>query len=417
MIDVESIRRDFPILGREVYGKPLVYLDNAATTQKPQCVIDSISDAYRNVNANVHRGVHFLSLEATDMMEAAREKVRQFIGAGSKEEVIFTRGTTESMNLLASSFSRAFIKEGDEVIISGMEHHSNIVPWQLQAERYGFSLKVIPVTDRGELDMEAFSALISAKTRLVSITHVSNVLGTVNPVSEIIRIAHSHGIPVAIDGAQGVPHITVNVQSLDADFYAFSGHKIYGPTGIGVLYGKEMWLDRIPPYMGGGEMIQNVSFEKTTFNELPYKFEAGTPDYVATTGLAKALDYVASIGMNTIETYEQELTQYAIRRLNGIEGMHIFGPKENHDAVISFLVRQPGVDSSEGDFQHFIHHLDMGTLLDRLGIAVRTGHHCAEPLMRRLKVEGTVRVSLALYNTREEVDALVSAIERVRQMF
>lgn len=404
MIDVERIRKDFPILGREVYGKPLVYLDNAATTQKPQCVIDSISEAYCNVNANVHRGIHFLSQQATDMMEAAREKVRMFIGAGSTEEIIFTRGTTESINLLSSSFAQAFLKEGDEVIISGMEHHSNIVPWQIQAQKYGFSVKVIPVTDLGELDMEAFRRLISSKTKLVSITHVSNVLGTVNPISEIISLAHSHGIPVAVDGAQSVPHIKVNVQQLGADFYAFSGHKIYGPTGIGVLYGRKELLSQMPPYQGGGEMIKRVTFEKTTYNELPYKFEAGTPDYVGSIALATALDYVYGIGMDAIAGYESELCNYAVDRLNTIPGMRIIGGAPHRSAVVSFLV---------GD----IHPSDMGTLLDRLGIAVRTGHHCAEPLMDRYGIPGTVRASFSFYNTKAEIDALISGVERVKAMF
>lgn len=404
MIDVEKIRRDFPILGREVYGKPLVYFDNAATTQKPQCVIDAISEAYCNENANVHRGIHFLSQHATDLMESARDKVRQFIGAGSTEEIIFTRGTTESINLLASSFSSAFLKEGDEVIISGMEHHSNIVPWQIQSERYGFRIKVIPVLDNGELDLEAFKALVSDKTRLVSITHVSNVLGTVNPVSEIISLAHSHGIPVAVDGAQSVPHIKVNVQELGADFYAFSGHKIYGPTGIGVLYGRKELLEQMPPYQGGGEMIKRVTFEKTTYNELPYKFEAGTPDYVGSIALAKALDYVQGIGMDNIAAYESELCSYAIERLNGIPDMRIIGNAEHRSAVVSFLVGN-------------IYPSDMGTLLDRLGIAVRTGHHCAEPLMDRLGIPGTVRASFAFYNTKHEIDSLAEGIERVKQMF
>ena len=404
MIDVEKIRRDFPILGREVYGKPLVYFDNAATTQKPQCVIDAISEAYCNENANVHRGIHFLSQHATDLMESARDKVRQFIGAGSTEEIIFTRGTTESINLLASSFSSAFLKEGDEVIISGMEHHSNIVPWQIQSERYGFRIKVIPVLDNGELDLEAFKALVSDKTRLVSITHVSNVLGTVNPVSEIISLAHSHGIPVAVDGAQSVPHIKVNIQQLGADFYAFSGHKIYGPTGIGVLYGRKELLEKMPPYQGGGEMIKRVTFEKTTYNELPYKFEAGTPDYVGSIALAKALDYVQGIGMDNIAAYESELCSYAIERLNAIPDMRIIGNAEHRSAVVSFLVGN-------------IYPSDMGTLLDRLGIAVRTGHHCAEPLMDRLGIPGTVRASFAFYNTKSEIDSFVEGIERVRQMF
>lgn len=404
MIDVEKIRRDFPILGREVYGKPLVYFDNAATTQKPRCVIDSISEAYCNENANVHRGIHFLSQHATDLMESARDKVRQFIGAGSTEEIIFTRGTTESINLLASSFSRAFLNKGDEVIISGMEHHSNIVPWQIQSEIHGFKIKVIPVLDNGELDLEAFKTLISDKTRLVSITHVSNVLGTVNPVAEIITEAHSHGIPVAVDGAQSVPHIKVNVQELGADFYAFSGHKIYGPTGIGVLYGRKELLEQMPPYQGGGEMIKRVTFEKTTYNELPYKFEAGTPDYVGSIALAKALDYVQSIGIDNIARYESELCNYAIERLNTIPDIRIIGNAGHRSAVVSFLVGN-------------IYPSDMGTLLDRLGIAVRTGHHCAEPLMDRMGIPGTVRASFAFYNTKAEIDTLVAGIERVRKMF
>jgi cysteine desulfurase/selenocysteine lyase len=404
MIDVERIRRDFPILGREVYNKPLVYLDNAATTQKPQCVIDAISEAYCNVNANVHRGIHFLSQQATDMMEAARDNVRKFIGAGSTEEIIFTRGTTESINLLASSFAQAFLKEGDEVIISGMEHHSNIVPWQIQAERYGFKLRIIPVTDLGELDMDAFRSLLNSKTKLVSITHVSNVLGTVNPVSEIISLAHSYGIPVAVDGAQSVPHIKVNVQELGADFYAFSGHKIYGPTGIGVLYGRKELLEKMPPYQGGGEMIKRVTFEKTTYNELPYKFEAGTPDYVGSIALASALDYVQAIGLDEIARYESELCAYALDKLNQIPGMRIIGNASHRSAVISFLVGN-------------IHPSDMGTLLDRLGIAVRTGHHCAEPLMDRMGIPGTVRASFSFYNTKAEIDILVAGIDRVRSMF
>ena len=404
MFDVESIRRDFPILGREVYGKPLVYLDNAATTQKPQCVIDSISDAYRNVNANVHRGIHFLSQEATDMLEAARENVRSFIGAGSTEEIIFTRGTTESMNLLASSFAAAFLKEGDEVLISGMEHHSNIVPWQIQAQRYGFTLKVIPVTDLGELDLDAFDKLIGPKVKLVSITHVSNVLGSVNPISAIINKSHSHGIPVAVDGAQSVPHISVNVKELGADFYAFSGHKIYGPTGIGVLYGRKELLEKMPPYQGGGEMIRKVTFQGTTYNDLPYKFEAGTPDYVGSIALGVALDYVRGIGMEQIAAYESELCSYALKRLADIPGMRFIGNSPYRSGVISFLVGQ-------------IHPSDMGTLLDRLGIAVRTGHHCAEPLMDRFGIPGTVRASFSFYNTRSEIDTLIEGIERVRVMF
>ena len=399
-------RDDFPILQRVIYGKyPLVYLDNAATTQKPRQVVEAMTEEYYNVNANVHRGVHFLSQQATELHEATRETVRSFLNARSTSEIIFTRGTTESINLVASCFGQAFMKAGDEVIVSEMEHHSNIVSWQLMQERLGIRLRVVPITDDGRLVMDEYVKLFNERTKIVSITHVSNVLGTVNPVKDIVRIAHEHNVPVLIDGAQSSPHMKVDVQDLDCDFYAFSGHKIYGPTGIGVLYGKEEWLDRIPPYMGGGEMIKNVSFERTTFNALPYKFEAGTPDYVATTGLARALDYVNAIGLDAIEAHERDLTAYAMQRLMEVEGMHIYGPGiEEHDAVISFQVGN-------------IHHLDMGTLLDRLGIAVRTGHHCAEPLMRRLGIEGTCRASFALYNTREEVDALVEGIRRVSQMF
>lgn len=406
MYDILTVREDFPILGREVYNKPLVYLDNAATTQKPRCVIEAMTEEYYNVNANVHRGVHYLSQQATDLHEQAREMVRQFINARSVNEVVFTRGTTESANLVVSSFSDAFMGEGDEVILSVMEHHSNIVPWQLQAAKKGIALKVIPMHDDGTLDMEAYVRLFSDRTKIVSVTHVSNVLGTVNPVREIIRIAHEHGVPVMIDGAQSTPHFKVDMQELDCDFFTFSGHKIYGPTGIGVLYGKEDWLDRLPPYQGGGEMIESVTFEKTVFGQLPFKFEAGTPDYVATHGLAKAIEYVTALGMDNIASHEQELTRYAMERMNAIEGMKIFGPADASvkDAVVSFQVRD-------------IHHLDLGTLLDRLGIAVRTGHHCAQPLMERLGVSGTARASFALYNTREEVDALVSAIERVARMF
>ncbi|MBR2203573.1 MAG: cysteine desulfurase [Prevotella sp.] len=402
-----SIRKDFPILSRTIYGKyPLIYLDNGATTQKPLCVLDAMREEYLNVNANVHRGVHYLSQQATDLHEAARERVRGFINAGSTREIIFTRGTTESINLVASSFTAAFMHEGDEVIVSAMEHHSNIVPWQLQAERNGIKVRVIPMSDEGLLDLQAFEGLFNERTRLVSVTHVSNVLGTVNPVKDIVATAHRHGVPCMIDGAQSAPHIKVDVQALDCDFYAFSGHKMYGPTGIGVLYGKEKYLDAMPPYQGGGEMIGTVSFEKTTFADLPYKFEAGTPDYIATHGLAQAIDYMESIGMENIERHERELTRYALEQMQTVPGMRIFGPldADRRDAVISFLV---------GD----IHHLDMGTLLDRLGIAVRTGHHCAEPLMQRLGINGTVRASFALYNTKEEVDALVNGIRRVAAMF
>lgn len=404
MYDVLKIREDFPILGREIYGKPLIYFDNGATTQKPKCVVETIVNGYYSVNANVHRGVHFLSQQATELHEASRETVRKFINAKSTNEIVFTRGTTESINLIASSFVESQMKEGDEVIISTMEHHSNIVPWQLQAEKKGIKLKVIPINDKGELLMDEYKKLFSPKTKLVSVVHVSNVLGTINPVKEIVDIAHEHNVPVLIDGAQSVPHMKVDVQEIGADFFAFSAHKIYGPTGIGVLYGKEEWLEKLPPYQGGGEMIQSVSFEKTTFNELPYKFEAGTPDYIGSTALASALDYVSQVGIEKISSYEDELTKYAMNRFYEIPGMRIFGESEHKSGVISFLV---------GD----IHHLDMGTLLDRLGIAVRTGHHCAEPLMRRLGIEGTVRASLGMYNTKEEIDALVNGIDRVRKMF
>uniref|UniRef100_A0AB33IRI1 Cysteine desulfurase n=1 Tax=Prevotella sp. GTC17253 TaxID=3236793 RepID=A0AB33IRI1_9BACT len=397
-------RNQFPILSREVYGKPLVYLDNAATTQKPLCVLDAMREEYLNVNANVHRGVHWMSQQATELHEAARETVRRFINARSVAEIVFTRGTTESLNLVASSFCEGFMKAGDEVIISTMEHHSNIVPWQLQARRYGIKLRVIPMNDAGELDMKAYQELFNEHTRLVSVAHVSNVLGTVNPVEEMIRIAHAHDVPVMIDGAQSAPHFAVDVQQLDCDFFAFSGHKMYGPTGIGVLYGKEEWLERMPPYQGGGEMIASVSFEETTFERPPLKFEAGTPDYVATHGLATAINFMTEIGMDRIQAYEQELTRYATQRMQEIDGMRIFGQAAHKDAVISFLV---------GD----IHPMDMGTLLDRLGIAVRTGHHCAEPLMNRLGILGTVRASFALYNTKEEIDVLVEGIKRVAKMF
>lgn len=404
MYDIQKIREDFPILDREVYGKPLIYLDNGATTQKPRQVVEAITDEYYSVNANVHRGVHFLSQQATELHEASRETVRRFINARSSNEIVFTRGTTESINLLASSFADSQMKEGDEVIVSVMEHHSNIVPWQLQAARKGIVLKVIPMNDRGELLLDEYEKLFSERTKLVSFAHVSNVLGTVNPAKEMIATAHAHGVPVLIDGAQSVPHMKVDVQDLDADFFAFSGHKIYGPTGVGVLYGKEEWLDKLPPYQGGGEMIQSVSFEKTTFNELPFKFEAGTPDYIGTTALAKALDYVSAIGMENIAAHEHELTLYAMQRLKEINGMRIFGEAEHKSSAISFLVGN-------------IHHLDMGTLLDRLGIAVRTGHHCAQPLMIRMGIEGTVRASFGLYNTKEEIDMLAAGIECVSRMF
>ena len=405
MYDITKVRESFPILSRTVYGKPLIYLDNGATTQKPLCVLDAMREEYLNVNANVHRGVHWMSQQATDLHEAARETVRKFINARSTTEIVFTRGTTESLNLVASSFVEGCMKEGDEVIVSTMEHHSNIVPWQLQEQRKGIVLKVIPMTDEGELQLEEYEKLFTERTKLVSVTQVSNVLGTVNPVKEMIRIAHEHGVPVVVDGAQSVPHFAVDVQDLDCDFLAFSGHKVYGPTGVGVLYGKEEWLDRLPPYQGGGEMIERVSFEKTTFERPPLKFEAGTPDYIATHGLATALDYVTSLGMDNILAHEQDLTHYALQQLREIEGMHIYGHRnDSGDAVISFNV---------GD----IHHMDLGTLLDQLGIAVRTGHHCAQPLMDLLGILGTVRASFGLYNTREEVDALVAGIKRIAMMF
>jgi cysteine desulfurase/selenocysteine lyase len=412
MFDVQKIREDFPILSREVYGKPLVYLDNAATTQKPLCVLNAMRDEYLNVNANVHRGVHYLSQQATDLHEAAREKVRSFINARKIEEIVFTRGTTEAINLVAASFCESQMKAGDEVLVTEMEHHSNIVSWQLQAQRRGIIVKHLPITDDGRLVCcDSIATYITERTRLVSIAHVSNVLGTINPVQDIIKIAHLHGIPVLVDGAQSAPHMAIDVQAMDCDFFAFSGHKMYGPTGIGVLYGKEEWLEKLPPYQGGGEMIDKVTWEKTTFERLPFKFEAGTPDYVATHGLATAIDYMNSVGLDNIKSHEEELTRYCMEQLQAIDGMHIYGPTTtpaaspaDKDAVVSFNVGA-------------IHHLDMGTLLDRLGIAVRTGHHCAQPLMDRLGISGTVRASFAMYNTKEEVDTLVAGIRRVSQMF
>lgn len=411
MYDVQKIREDFPILQREVYGKPLVYLDNAATTQKPLCVLDAMRDEYLNVNANVHRGVHYLSQQATDLHEAAREQVRQYINARKTEEIVFTRGTTEAINLVASTFCENQMQPGDEVLVTEMEHHSNIVSWQLQAQKYGIVVKHLPITDEGRLVCcDDIATYLTERTRLVSVAHVSNVLGTVNPVEEMIKIAHEHGIPVLVDGAQSAPHMKIDVQAMDCDFFAFSGHKMYGPTGIGVLYGKEEWLEKLPPYQGGGEMIDKVTWEKTTFERLPFKFEAGTPDYVATHGLAKAIEYMESIGLDAIQQHEQELTRYCMEQLQTIDGMTIYGPyvvsglPADKDAVVSFNVGN-------------IHHLDMGTLLDRLGIAVRTGHHCAQPLMDRLGISGTVRASFALYNTKEEIDTLVAGIRRVSQMF
>jgi cysteine desulfurase/selenocysteine lyase len=404
MYDVQKIRKDFPILQREVYGKPLVYLDNAATTQKPLCVLDAMRDEYLNVNANVHRGVHYLSQQATDLHEAAREKVRQFINAKKIEEIVFTRGTTEAINLVASSFCESQMQVGDEVLVTEMEHHSNIVSWQLQAQKRGIVVKHLPITDDGRLDLSTLNAQLSPKTKLVSVAHVSNVLGTVNPVEQIIKIAHEHAIPVLVDGAQSAPHMKIDVQAMDCDFFAFSGHKMYGPTGIGVLYGKEEWLEKLPPYQGGGEMIDKVTWERTTFERLPFKFEAGTPDYVATHGLATAIDYLNSVGLDSVKAHEEELTRYCMEQLRTIPNIRFFGEAPQKDAVVSFLV---------GD----IHHLDMGTLLDRLGIAVRTGHHCAQPLMDRLGISGTVRASFAMYNTKEEIDTLVAGIRRVSQMF
>lgn len=408
MYDINKIREDFPILSREVYKKPLVYLDNAATTQKPLCVLDAMRDEYLNVNANVHRGVHYLSQQATDLHEAAREKVREFINARKIEEIVFTRGTTEAINLVASSFCELQMKEGDEVIVTEMEHHSNIVSWQLQAMKRGIKVKHIPITDDGVLCLDQLESLISERTKIISVAHVSNVLGTVNPVEEMIKMAHAHDIPVLVDGAQSAPHFKVDVQAMDCDFFAFSGHKMYGPTGIGVLYGKEEWLEKLPPYQGGGEMIDKVTWEKTTFERLPFKFEAGTPDYVATHGLAKAIDYISGLGFEAIQQHEQELTRYCMEQLQTIPDISIYGPTVHcplkRDAVVSFNVGN-------------IHHLDMGTLLDRLGIAVRTGHHCAQPLMDRLGISGTVRASFALYNTKEEIDALAAGIRRVSQMF
>ena len=404
MFDVQKIREDFPILQREVYKRPLVYLDNAATTQKPLCVLDAMREEYLNVNANVHRGVHYLSQQATDLHEAARETVRAFINAKKIEEIVFTRGTTEAINLVASSYCESQMKVGDEVLVTEMEHHSNIVSWQLQAQRKGIVVKHLPITDEGLLCLDDIDAYLTERTKLVSVAHVSNVLGTINPVKDIIRKAHERGIPVLVDAAQSAPHMKIDVQDMDCDFLALSGHKMYGPTGIGVLYGKEEWLEKLPPYQGGGEMIDKVTWEKTTFERLPFKFEAGTPDYVATHGLATAIKYMQTVGLENIEAHEKELTRYCMEQMRTIPGIRFFGEAPQKDAVVSFLV---------GD----IHHLDLGTLLDRLGIAVRTGHHCAQPLMDRLGIAGTVRASFAMYNTKEEIDALVAGILRVSKMF
>lgn len=403
MLDIASIRAQFPILGREIYGKPLIYFDNAATSQHPQCVIDRISESYCRVNANVHRGVHTLSQEATEAHENARKRVQQYINARHSHEIIFTRGTTEAINLVAHSFGEKFLHDGDEVILTVMEHHSDIVPWQLLQSRKDIKLRVVPINERGELNMEVYHSLFNEHTRLVCVMHASNVLGTINPVEEMITYAHAHDVPVLVDGAQGIPHLAVDVQALDADFYVFSAHKVYGPTGIGVLYGKEKWLDAIPPYQGGGEMIAQVSFERTTFNELPYKFEAGTPDYVGSAAFATALDWVDSIGFKAMQAQEEDLLQYATTRLQEIDDLRIYGTAAHKTPVISFLVGN-------------IHHYDMGMLLDKLGIAVRTGHHCAQPLMHALGIDGTVRASFAVYNTREEIDTFVAAVNRVANM-
>jgi cysteine desulfurase/selenocysteine lyase len=404
MIDINKIRADFPILAREVYGRPLVYFDNAATSQKPQCVMDKITEIYTTVNSNVHRGVHYLSQVATDEHEAARKTVQRFINANSPDEIVFTRGATESINLVASSFCRTFCEPGDEILITAMEHHSNIVPWQIQADMYGLSVKVAPINKDGELILEEFEKLISPRTKLIALTHISNVLGTVNPVNEIVKIAHNHKIPVLIDAAQSVQHTKVDVQKIDCDFLVFSSHKVYGPTGVGVLYGKEEWLNALPPYQGGGEMIENVTFEKTTFNKLPFKFEAGTPDFVGTAALATALNYINSIGLDNIAHHEDELLKYATEKMLQIPGMRIIGTAKEKCSVISFLVDD-------------IHPYDIGTLLDKMGIAIRTGHHCAEPLMKELGIDGTARVSFAFYNTKEEVDLFIAGLKRIVSMF
>jgi cysteine desulfurase/selenocysteine lyase len=404
MIDINKIRADFPILAREVYGRPLVYFDNAATSQKPQCVMDKITEIYTTVNSNVHRGVHYLSQVATDEHEAARKTVQRFINANSPDEIVFTRGATESINLVASSFCRTFCEPGDEILITAMEHHSNIVPWQIQADMYGLSVKVAPINKDGELILEEFEKLISPRTKLIALTHISNVLGTVNPVNEIVKIAHNNKIPVLIDAAQSVQHTKVDVQKIDCDFLVFSSHKVYGPTGVGVLYGKEEWLNALPPYQGGGEMIENVTFEKTTFNKLPFKFEAGTPDFVGTAALATALNYINSIGLDNIAHHEDELLKYATEKMLQIPGMRIIGTAKEKCSVISFLVDD-------------IHPYDIGTLLDKMGIAIRTGHHCAEPLMKELGIDGTARVSFAFYNTKEEVDLFIAGLKRIVSMF
>ena len=403
MYDIQEVRTHFPILQREVHGHRLVYLDNAATTQKPLQVLDAMRSEYLNVNANVHRGVHYLSQQATELHEQARERVRQFINAHSTNEIVFTRGTTEAINLVAQTFCQSQMKAGDEVLVTDMEHHSNIVPWQMQAQQRGIVVRHLPITDDGLLRLDLLDDYLSERTRLVSLCHVSNVLGTVNPVQQVVQKAHERGIPVLVDAAQSAPHFAIDVQQLGCDFLAFSGHKMYGPTGIGVLYGREEWLDRLPPYQGGGEMISTVRWEKTTFNELPFKFEAGTPDYVATHGLATAIDFISQLGLENIHAHEQQLVSYCHEQLSQIPNLRILGPDKDKDAVVSFIVSG-------------IHPLDLGTLLDQLGVAVRTGHHCAQPLLERLGLTSTVRASFALYNTTDEVDALVAALRRVIPM-
>lgn len=403
MKDFSQYREDFPLLKTKVYDKPLIYLDNGATTQKPQCVLDKLNEIYTLYNANIHRGVHHLSQIATMAHEEARKTVAEFIHANNSAEITFTRGTTESINLTAFCFGERYVNEGDEIIVSHMEHHSNIVPWQLICERKRATLKVIPITPDGELDMNAYKNMLNEKTRIVAVTHVSNVLGTVNPIKEIIHWAHLNGTPVLVDGAQSIPHLPVDIQDLDADFYVFSGHKIYAPTGIGVLYGKEKWLEEMPPYQGGGEMIDHVSFEKTTFNELPYKYEAGTPNYEGSIALAEALHYVSTIGMERIAQHEQELIQYAMEQMANIPNLRFIGMPKHRSGVISFLIGNE-------------HPYDVGMLLDKLGVAVRTGHHCAQPLVEYYNIPGTVRASFALYNNKEDIDQFIHALTRVANM-
>jgi cysteine desulfurase/selenocysteine lyase len=404
MLDVAAIRQDFPILRQRVHGKPLVYLDNAATTQKPQAVLDALRKFYETECANVHRGLHWMSEEATRDYEGSREKVRQFLGAADTKEIVFVRGTTEAINLVAQCFGRPRFRAGDEILITAMEHHSNIVPWQMLSEQTGAVLRVAPINDDGELLLDEFELLLTERTRLVSVSHISNALGTVNPVARLIEMAHSRKVPVLLDGAQAAPHMPVNVRELDCDFYAFSGHKLYGPTGIGVLYGKAQWLEEMPPYQGGGDMIETVTFEKTTFNSLPHKFEAGTPHIAGGIGLGAAVDYLTHLGLDAIAAYEHDLLDYATAQLSAIDGLRLIGTAAEKASVCSFLV---------GD----IHPYDAGTILDRLGIAVRTGHHCTQPLMDRFGLPGTVRASLAFYNTRDDVDRLVAGLHKVKQMF